>query len=205
MANELEKVSPTKILGGTIAEYSNIWDEDTLKHWINFVEEIANNPKSNAEFEKATIVSADLDKNYRTNYTIEIPQNAEMGSDFWVLQNQIIETLYSALPKYIEQFRIQESLFFTESFNILRYQHGQEYKAHYDGGTESKRSISVIFYLNDDYEGGELEFVNFDLKIKPKAGTLYVFPSSYPYAHIAHPVTSGTKYAIVSWIHDRNA
>jgi predicted 2-oxoglutarate/Fe(II)-dependent dioxygenase YbiX len=58
-------------------------------------------------------------------------------------------------------------------------------------------------YLNDDYEGGEVEFVNFGIKIKPQPGMLLLFPSTYPYAHIAHPVTSGVKYAIVTWIHDR--
>ena len=80
---------------------------------------------------------------------------------------------------------------------------GQEYKAHADGGTATKRSISPILYLNDDYEGGELEFVNFGLKLKPKPGMLVLFPSNYPYRHIAHPVTDGTKYAIVTWLHDQ--
>jgi predicted 2-oxoglutarate/Fe(II)-dependent dioxygenase YbiX len=61
----------------------------------------------------------------------------------------------------------------------------------------------VLIYLNDDYEGGEIEFVNFDIKIKPKAGTLIMFPSNYPYSHIAHPVISGTKYAVSTFLHER--
>ena len=65
------------------------------------------------------------------------------------------------------------------------------------------RSVSAICYLNDDYEGGELEFVNFKLKIKPQAGMMILFPSNFAYMHIAHPVTSGTKYAMVTWIRDR--
>ena len=36
-----------------------------------------------------------------------------------------------------------------------------------------------------------------------QTGMLLLFPSNYPYAHIAHHVTSGTKYAIVTWLHDR--
>jgi predicted 2-oxoglutarate/Fe(II)-dependent dioxygenase YbiX len=32
---------------------------------------------------------------------------------------------------------------------------------------------------------------------------LILFPSNYAYSHIAHPVTSGTKYAMVTWIRDR--
>ena len=73
-----------------------------------------------------------------------------------------------------------------------------------DGGTSMGRSVSALCYLNDNYEGGEIEFVNFKIKIKPLAGMVILFPSNYAYRHIAHPVTSGTKYAIVTWIKDRS-
>ena len=61
------------------------------------------------------------------------------------------------------------------------------------------RQMSMVAYLNDEYEGGELEFINFDLKIKPQKGSVILFPSAFPYAHIAHPVDIGTKYAMVTW------
>jgi hypothetical protein len=32
---------------------------------------------------------------------------------------------------------------------------------------------------------------------------LILFPSNYAYSHIAHPITNGTKYAMVTWIKDR--
>ena len=86
---------------------------------------------------------------------------------------------------------------------MMTYNNLTEYKKHYDGGTILGRAISAICYLNDDYEGGEIEFPNFKIKIKPESGMLILFPSNYAYSHIAHPVTSGTKYAIVTWIHDR--
>jgi len=65
------------------------------------------------------------------------------------------------------------------------------------------RSISALCYLNSDYEGGEIEFVNFGVKIKPESGMMILFPSNYAYMHIAHPVISGIKYALVTWIRDR--
>jgi predicted 2-oxoglutarate/Fe(II)-dependent dioxygenase YbiX len=92
---------------------------------------------------------------------------------------------------------------YHENYNVLRYRTGQEYKPHSDGSTGSGRAISAICYWNDDYEGGEIEFPNFNIKIKPEPGMLLLFPSNYPYKHIAHPVIEGTKYAIVTWIHDR--
>ena len=63
-----------------------------------------------------------------------------------------------------------------------------------------KHGITANLYINDDYEGGELFFDKFNLKIKPKAGDLYLFPSSYLFSHASLPVTSGTKYSIVTML-----
>jgi predicted 2-oxoglutarate/Fe(II)-dependent dioxygenase YbiX len=57
----------------------------------------------------------------------------------------------------------------------------------------------MSFYLNEDYEGGEIEFGRFNLKIKPKANQMIMFPSNYIYNHTVHPVVSGTRYAVVAW------
>jgi hypothetical protein len=43
---------------------------------------------------------------------------------------------------------------------------------HQDPGAESNINASFSLYLNDDFEGGELEFGNLPIKIKPKAGML---------------------------------
>jgi hypothetical protein len=54
---------------------------------------------------------------------------------------------------------------------------------HQDPGLESNILISFSLYLNDDFEGGELEFGNFPIKLKPKAGTLAVIPGGEEYKH----------------------
>jgi predicted 2-oxoglutarate/Fe(II)-dependent dioxygenase YbiX len=58
----------------------------------------------------------------------------------------------------------------------------------------------LVGYLNDDYEGGELYFRLQNLNIKPKAGDLYIFPSTYMYPHQAKVVKSGTKYSLVTML-----
>jgi predicted 2-oxoglutarate/Fe(II)-dependent dioxygenase YbiX len=54
--------------------------------------------------------------------------------------------------------------------------------------------------LNDDYEGGEINFPRFNLKIKPEKNSLILFPSNYVYNHSAEPVKNGTKYAIATFL-----
>jgi hypothetical protein len=82
---------------------------------------------------------------------------------------------------------------------ILKYSNGGEYHAHHDHGSDNSRVLSLVACLSDDFEGGELEFPLFKKKFKLAAGSVALFPSNFPYTHIAHPVTKGTKYSLVTW------
>ena len=56
--------------------------------------------------------------------------------------------------------------------------------------------IAGLFYLNDDYKGGELYFPNQGIQFKPKAGAAYFFPGDKEYIHGVTQVTSGFRYTI---------
>ena len=59
---------------------------------------------------------------------------------------------------------------------------------HQDPGPEDNIVASFSLYLNDDFEGGELEFGNVPIKIKPKAGMLAVIPGGDKYKHRVNKV-----------------
>lgn len=54
--------------------------------------------------------------------------------------------------------------------------------------------IAGLFYINDDYEGGELYFPNQGIKFKPKRGAAYFFPGDMNYIHGVTRIESGTRY-----------
>lgn len=64
--------------------------------------------------------------------------------------------------------------------------------------------LTITMYLNDDYEGGELTFLNENDKdvihYRPKAGDITVFPSAVPYWHGVERVESGDRYLIRSFL-----
>jgi hypothetical protein len=88
-----------------------------------------------------------------------------------------------------------------ESINLLRYGVTGHLPAHQDQGV-STRVLSSVMYLNDNYEGGEIEFVNSGIKIKPEAGSIIFFPSNFLYVHEVHPITSGLRYSMPHWYHN---
>jgi len=84
-------------------------------------------------------------------------------------------------------------------FNIKKYSPGADMGPHIDSDdpTNIKHPvISGVMYLNDDYDGGEIDFPNQGVSIKPKAGSIIIFPSTYPYVHHPKKINSGNKYMV---------
>ena len=79
---------------------------------------------------------------------------------------------------------------------------GEFFGSHSDDSFATPRTASMVYYPNDDYDGGELEFIHFGVTIKPKAGQLFMFPSGYSYEHKVHPVRSGTRITMVSFFNE---
>ena len=71
------------------------------------------------------------------------------------------------------------------------------------------RLATFLMWLNDDYEGGELEFVKVGFSYKGRAGDGLFFASmregkpDSKSLHAANPVTRGEKFILSQWIHDR--
>jgi predicted 2-oxoglutarate/Fe(II)-dependent dioxygenase YbiX len=195
------EIYPTKTVGGCIDIFEDAWPDP--QGTIDMVEEQCGIIDSGLFWSRAETINKGTKQNERTNYNLGITSSAiEYNNPVAQnVHNQMNLLLQASTIPYARKHGVHE--LYHEYYNMLKYSTGQEYKAHADGTTDTGRSVSAIIYLNDNYEGGEIEFVNFNIKIKPKPGMLIVFPSMYPYAHIAHPVISGTKYALVTWIKDR--
>lgn len=60
------------------------------------------------------------------------------------------------------------------------------------------RTVTFLFYLNDVEEGGETTFPEF--KVKPKKGSLLMFPATWNYVHSGNVPKSNDKYIITGWM-----
>jgi hypothetical protein len=189
-------LEPTHTVAGCIDIYESAWPNSKA-----LVERVEHECSSTLRWERAPTIGQGVHQNRRTNrmlpvsYLADVEDNALMQN----IHNQFNMLLLATTSSYSERYGLECGLQ-QEDYSLLKYSGGEEYKAHHDGTVTNGRVISAICYLNDDYTGGELEFPYHGIKIKPQAGMLIMFPSSFAYQHIAHPITSGTKYAMVTWI-----
>ena len=117
--------------------------------------------------------------------------------------NYIKRQIESVYINYKAKFPLMASSKINQ-IDLLKYNPGGQYKVHVDDFTYTKRKLSIIINLNDEYEGGDLVFtdqkLNIIKRIKLQTGSVVFFPSNFLYAHSIEPITKGTRYSIVAWL-----
>jgi hypothetical protein len=122
-------------------------------------------------------------------------ETQKLVADLWSDLKRVQDV---AVKDYCNKFNVKMN--FWEVMNCIRYGKGQHFQEHADHGFSYSATVSLVAYVNDDYEGGNLFFPKLGLDIKPKAGDLYIFPSTYLFSHRAMPVTEGQKFSIVTML-----
>lgn len=99
-----------------------------------------------------------------------------------------------------------------EPLQVLRYRPGQQYKPHFDAipGFANQRLLTMLVWLNEDYEGGETLFMKTGTKLKGRTGDALLFRNADKSGrrddsagHAGLPVTSGEKLIASRWIRQR--
>lgn len=128
---------------------------------------------------------------FQKRFTDKVDLDSHM--DIQVINSILKDAITSASNHYAEDHKINIGKLMPLS--ISKYSIGKSMGPHvddYNNGDDP--NISVVLYLNDDYTGGEINFPEQNVTIKPEAGSIVIFPSVEPYYHQSLPVTSGTKY-----------
>lgn len=151
-------------------------------------------------------VTIEKDEKYRKSKQVWLPDST--GPIFQKIAN-ITEKL-TKLP--VEN---------QEMLQIVAYEEGGHFNEHFDGcvyndktycdkinRNAGERKATLLIYLNDNFEGGETEFVHLDIKIKPKKGNAILFINTTDAQinieesmHCGHPVRNGQKWICTKWIH----
>lgn len=98
--------------------------------------------------------------------------------------------------------------FFMKDFNEIQFLPALDGTPHMFEHLDVMNNIyaayGAVYYLNDNFEGGELNFRVENVQFKAKKNSLVIFKANDKrYVHGVEPVTAGKRYAIPSfiWLH----
>ena len=147
------------------------------------------------------------DPNFKSSLDLRIS-----GLSDWQEEDDIFFlTISQFLKKYQDDIQTATSGKFSFSYEghiyadtgylVKVYKPGGHYDWHQDyviDAYSGVRELTFIWYLNDDFDEGETEFVN-GRKITPKTGRLLIFPASWMYVHRGCRVKKNNKYIVTGW------
>jgi hypothetical protein len=139
----------------------------------------------------------------------EFFQSTEFKLEFDPL-DKIREMIFFSYNFFLNQYDIEGDFTLNRSHaNLMRegsnlFAHKDEPRTNHEDSSADIRNKTYVasFFLNDDYEGGELSLgKDSDIILKPKAGSLVLFPG-YHTRHGVNKVKSGTRVNILSHFFD---
>jgi len=182
----------------------NVINEEGLKEIREHIERTEKSDLSVFDPEKTNETGG---KEWRVDKNIRDTQIVDMGPLF----PKIEQLFKDAVREIINPF-YDVQIYESEIPQVLSYGIGGHYKPHVDGESlwktpdgdliwkkSTDRDISIVMYLNDDFEGGDFVFPDHHVRVRPEPGMMVCFPSNHHYRHGVESVTKGMRYSIVCW------
>jgi hypothetical protein len=106
--------------------------------------------------------------------------------------------------KIKEEYGLDENVY-SDTLQVVRWFPGMEQPPHADDMSNTDisgfdhRAFGSIIYLNDNYEGGQTYYPNFDFKTTPKVGSLAIHPGDPEHLHGVTKIEGAVRYTIASF------
>jgi len=157
-------------------------------------------------FESKKDLHERLENDKKPNFTqLNLTEISGESPDIQDVHNIALKAVFKYKKDYysfIDERCFPESHAF-EQFRIKKYNtDGNDmFDTHVDvtDHDSSRRFLSFMWYLNDVDDGGKTVFKDFE--IKPKSGTLVVFPPLWMFPHRGDPPISNKKYILSTYLH----
>jgi hypothetical protein len=120
-----------------------------------------------------------------------------------ISMHQVSREISKRLQKMIDL--VDPNLILNGFGSFQRMQSGVQLKSHADQHTDPSIQYAAILYLNDDYTDGEFFFEKKQFEIRPKPGSLLIFPGNEEFEHGVRYVGDGKiRYVIPAFIKIKN-
>ena len=167
---------------------SDEWCDNVIKYFENNINKATIRDKKGGSLMGVRDTSFTLSKN---KGLIDIFFQS-FSNCFSLYKYKYPEIEHFELPLMISGLKLQKTLP-TEGFHTFHKEQGSKLP-------EVSRIGVYTVYLNDVEEGGETEFLHQLQRVKPKKGTIVIFPAGYTHIHRGNTPFSGEKYIMTGWL-----
>ena len=142
---------------------------------------------------------------HRFDYVIDMSHMTKMR-----IETEIMAELNGRIWKCFEEYQsvfgtMKERTYYSMSQKVQKTPKGGGYHIwHCENSVanvDGNRAAVWMLYLNDDYQGGETEFLYYKKRVQPERGKLLIWPAGYTHAHRGNMVLEGMKYVVTGWFH----
>lgn len=128
---------------------------------------------------------------------------------------KVADYFYEATKIYFDKYGLDDKQINFQNINLARYDQDssiyEDYAMNHHTDWQQDRKdipensfyVTCLFYLNDNYDNGQIIFrklnddqneIEYTFEYKPSAGDILIFPSTPPYYHGVKTTTNGRKY-----------
>ena len=176
-----------------IRRYRGAFSKDECKEIINYINFFEDNQI--LEYDKSAL---ELEDHKIVNVTYDYDLGASSK-----LATMLFPGFKPCVTEYLESISILRSKkFLLHDLKLKKIPAGGGFHNwHYESAALSVagRQFVLQLYLNDDFDGGETEFLYQQRREEAVAGDIIIFPASYTHTHRGNPPLGGDKYIATSW------
>ena len=177
-----------------------------VSHWIGYYENVMSDDDISEIFNYPWSWSASTYSNHKEK-TQNSQERVKMD-EVWVREEnrpypKLRESVLQSVKFYGEDHEFFSCIHHTD-FRINKYGVDGFMSLHIDNIHHSHGQLygypqsSVLLFLNDDYDGGEIIVAG--TIYKPQKGSAMVFPSNFMFPHEVKTVTKGERWSVISWL-----
>jgi hypothetical protein len=127
----------------------------------------------------------------------------KITSDLEFIFDNDIEYLYDFPPRpYVIKYVNRSTSPELSHWAMVPHSDNGAYES--DPGKDSNNVLKgIVIYITDDFDGGEIVYVNKEIEFSPKAGYLVCHPGSEEYKHGVNRFTGGDRIIVTGFVHER--
>ena len=181
-----------------IQRYTDVYSKEECQRIIDEIEFLSNIGKLSKTTDQGN--AGHIQDHLVFNFANELDYVLENGC---TVTRLLLNNLSTCLKHYLKTYSVLDrNSFLAYDCKVKKIAPGCGFHNwHYESGEyfTTGRKLVMQVYLNEEFEGGETEFLYYNKREKAETGSVLIFPCEFTHTHRGNPPIGGTKYLATTW------